>query len=155
MLAYAYNIIVDCDVVVYVLNTAYKRFLSILISNMQVPGSRGYDNLMAIHTSTNREEVSIARQCQEHLSETTRKNGVIDQGNYIKQESKHKWNYSKYCVKKTYDVTHRSVKMSCDTTQFPVFPFGGPHTKSHVMWGLINHYYLLLDAKIGHENVQY
>ena len=83
MLAYAYNIIVDCDVVVYVLNTAYKRFLSILISNMQVPGSRGYDNLMAIHTSTNREEVSIARQCQEHLSETTRKNGVIDQGNYI------------------------------------------------------------------------
>ena len=47
-----------------------------LMANVQLPGSKGYDNQMAIHTATPKEDVSLARECQKHLSKPSRKNGV-------------------------------------------------------------------------------
>ena len=40
--------------------------------------------------------------------------------------------------------------MSCATTQLLALPFCGPREKSHGVRGLIKHYNLLLDPKLGH-----
>ena len=60
------------------------------------------------------------------------------------------WTYRNYDIQYSYDVTHKAIKMSCDTTQFPVMPFCGPHVKSYGVWGLSRHYHLQLDPKLGH-----
>ena len=41
--------------------------------------------------------------------------------------------------------------MSCASTKFQAFSvFFGPHAKPHGVIGLIKHYYLRLDPKLGH-----
>ena len=47
-------------------------------------------------------------------------------------------------------MTHIAVKISWDTTQFPEFTFCVPHIKPHGVWGLIKHYNICLDPKLGH-----
>ena len=53
-----------------------------LMTKVQLPGSKGYEKQMEMHTNTQKEDISIARDFQKHLSNTARKNGVIDQGKY-------------------------------------------------------------------------
>ena len=40
--------------------------------------------------------------------------------------------------------------MYCDTNQFTILPFCGPHTKPHVARGLSKHYHLRFVPKLGH-----
>ena len=70
-----------------VINTTDKQFLSMLITNVWLHGMIGYGKQMEMHTSTKKEYISLAREFQKHISDPTRKNGVIDQVNYIKQAS--------------------------------------------------------------------
>ena len=56
----------------------------------KLPGIRGCDNKMAVHTFTQTKYVSIYRKHQEQFSYSSCKNGVVDQGNYLK--SYNKWN---------------------------------------------------------------
>ena len=48
------------------------------------------------------------------------------------------------------DVEQKYLKMYCDTNQIPTLPFCVPPTKPHVARGLINHYNLRFDPKLGH-----
>ena len=55
----------------------------------------------------------------------------MDQGRDRKWASKIKWTEREYNIQDIKDVPHKSVKISCDTTQFPVLPFCGPHRKPY------------------------
>ena len=55
-----------------------------------------------------------------------------------------------YHVKDNADVAHKYVKMYCDINQFPALPFCGSHPKTHGARGLIKHYHLRFDIKLGH-----
>ena len=68
MLEHAYNIIIDCVVVapghvreiVDGLNATDKRFLSMLMTNVQLPGASAYYSQMTIHTSTSNTDITLA-----------------------------------------------------------------------------------------------
>ena len=53
-----------------------------LMSNVQLPGSNIFDSQMQIHTGNQNNDVSVAKEFQQHLTKEYRKNGVIDQGKY-------------------------------------------------------------------------
>ena len=57
----------------------------------------------------------------------------------------------KYHVQKDEDVAHKYVKMFCNTNQFSVLPFCGPHMKPHGVCRLNNHYHMCLDTKLCHR----
>ena len=54
-----------------------------------------------------------------------------------------------YHVQDRKDVNHKSVKMSCASTQFQALSFFGPHSKSHRVRGLSKYYYLQIEPKLG------
>ena len=62
---------------------------------------------------------------------------------------KRKWTERKYHDQDNSDVELKDVKMYCNTNQFPTLPFCGPHSKTHGSRGLVKHYYLRFDPKIG------
>ena len=49
------------------------------------------------------------------MSTEHRKNGVIGQGKYRKNDIKRKWTDREYHVQDNADVAHKYVKMYCDT----------------------------------------
>ena len=51
---------------------------------LRLTGSKWYYNQMEIHTITQKESVSLAREFKKHLSNITYNNVVIYQGNYLK-----------------------------------------------------------------------
>ena len=75
MLAHAYTIIIYRGVgtpgyrkyVVGDLNTTYKRFLSMLMKTLQLPGTVGYDKQVEIHTSNLNKDISLAREIPKQL----------------------------------------------------------------------------------------
>ena len=58
---------------------------------------------MAMDYAPQNSDVSLSRQFQKHLSNTSRKNGVIDQGGYIKWAIKWKWKKQEYHVQEDDD----------------------------------------------------
>ena len=89
-------------------------------------------------------DVSLAKKLQKHLSKDHRKHRVIDQVKYRKRTNKIKWTDSEYNVQDNNDVAHKDVKMYCDTNQLLASPFCGPHPKPNGTRGLINYYNLRL-----------
>ena len=55
-----------------------------------------------------------------------------------------------YHVQGNADVSHKYVRIYCDTNQFPSLPFCGPHPNPHGARGLIKNYHLRFDTKLGH-----
>ena len=84
------------------------------------------------------------------MSKENRKHQFIDQGKYIKTASKRKCTDREYHVQDSSDVSHKDVKIYCDTNQFPALPFCAPHPKPHGTRGLSKHYHLRFDKKVGH-----
>ena len=80
MLAHIYNIIIDRGVgapgnfreVLNGLNATKKRFCSMVIPTVKLPGAAAYESHMSMHTSTSNTDISLARAFQKHLSEPTR-----------------------------------------------------------------------------------
>ena len=95
-------------------------------------------------------DVILDKHLQKHLSKEHRKHGVIDQWKYRKISSKIKWTDREYHVQDNADVSHKNVKIYCDTNHLPELPCCGPHTKPHGARGLSNHYHLSFDTKLGH-----
>ena len=60
-----------------------------------------------------------------------------------------KWTEREYHVQDNADVEHKDVKMYCNTNQFPTLVFCGPHSKPHGARGLLKHYHLRFDPKLG------
>ena len=68
-----------------------------------------------------------------------------------KRSSKIKWTDIKYRVQDNADVSHKDVKMYCDTNQFLALPFHGPHPNPYRARGLDKHYNLHFDPKLGYS----
>ena len=66
--------------VVYDLNDKEKRFISMLMTNKRLPGAAAYDSQMAMNTSTENIDISLASEFQKHLSYPAHTNVVIDHG---------------------------------------------------------------------------
>ena len=127
MLAHAYNIIIYRGVrapghgrkVVDGLNATKKRFLSMLMTTVQMPGAEVYNSQTEIHTSTAKTDISLASEFQKHLSDPTRAHVLLDQGKEIKHAIKRKLTEREYHLQGSQDVSHISVKILCETTQLP------------------------------------
>ena len=50
------------------------------MSNVQLPGSVIFDSQIKMHTGTEKEDVSLAKEFKDHLGKEHRQNGAIDQG---------------------------------------------------------------------------
>ena len=59
------------------------------------------------------------------------------------------WKNRQYHVQDNYAVEHQDVKIHCNTSQWPELSFCGPHYKPYGSKGLITHYHLILDKKLG------
>ena len=99
---------------------------------------------------TPKNDVSLDKEYQKHLSKDDRKHGVIGQGKYRKIPSKRKLTDREYHVQDNADVAHKYVKMYCDTNQFPTLKFCGSHPNPNVSRGLGKHYHLNSDTNLGH-----
>ena len=84
------------------------------------------------------------------MSKDNLKHGVIGQGKDRKRSSKRKWTDRQYHVQDNSDVSHKDMKMYCDTNQFPALTFCGSHTKPCGARGLGKHYHLCFDPNLGH-----
>ena len=84
------------------------------------------------------------------ISNDDRKHGLIDQAKDRKIFSKIKCTDREYHVQDNADVSHKDVKMYCDTNQFPVLPFCGSHPKPHGERGLVKYYHIHFDPNLGH-----
>ena len=51
------------------------------MSNVQLSGSKQFDSHILIHSCTQNNDVSLAKELQKYLSKKHHKHGVIDQGN--------------------------------------------------------------------------
>ena len=70
------------------LNAIDKRYIHQLWSNVQLPGSIKFDSNILMHSCTPKNDVSLDKELQKHLSKEHRKHGVIDQGKYRKNPVK-------------------------------------------------------------------
>ena len=120
------------------------------MSNVQLPGSKTFYSQILMNYSTKNNDVILAKEFQNHLSKEHWKHGVIDDVKYRKISSKRKGIDREYHVQDNADVVHKYVKMYCDTNQLPELPFCGSHPKPHGARGLIKHYHLRFDPKLGH-----
>ena len=85
-----YSIIIDRGIsspgydkeVVDVINAVDKRYIYQLMFTVKLPGSNRFDLQMQMHTGTQKNDVSLAKEFQQHLENKHRKNGVINQGKY-------------------------------------------------------------------------
>ena len=118
--------------------------------NVEHIRSKTFDSQIIMHSCTQKSDVSLAKQFQNHLSGEYRKHGVIDQAKYRKRAGKRKRTDRDYYVQDNAHVAHKCVKMYCDTNQFPELPFCGPHPKPHGAKGLSKHYHLRFYLKLGH-----
>ena len=55
----------------------------------------------------------------------------------------------KYHVQDNADVSHKDVKMYCNTKPIPALPFFGPYCKPHGARGSSKNYHLRFDPKLG------
>ena len=130
-------------------NAVDNRYRYQLMSNVQIPGSNRYDPQMQTHAGNQNNDVSLAKEFQQHLTKDHCKNGVIDQGKCKKTFSERKWTDRHYYVQDNSDVAHKYVKIYCNTNQFPELPFSGPHSKPHSTRETSKHYHLRFDRKLG------
>ena len=93
-----------------------------------------------MHSCTENNDVSLAKQFQKNLSKEHRKHGVIDQGEYRKRLGKRKWTDREHRVQDNADFSQKEVKMYCDTNQLPELPFYVPHPKPRGARGLSKYY---------------
>ena len=60
-----------------------------------------------------------------------------------------KFTYKQYHVQDNAAVSHKDVKIYCNTNQFPALTFCGPYSKPHGARGLSKHYNLSFGTKLG------
>ena len=88
VMSQTYSVIIDRvisapthgKVVVDGLNAVDKRYIYQLMSKVQLPGSVRFDSKIKIHTGSEKKDVSLAREIQDHLTKNHCKDGVIYQG---------------------------------------------------------------------------
>ena len=134
----------------YGLNAIDKRYVYKLMSNVQLPVSKIFYSQVLMHSCTKNNYVSLAKYFQNKWSKEHCKHGIIDKVKYRKRASTGKCTDRDYHLQDNADVSQKDVKMYCDTNQFPVLPFCGPHPKPHGARGLSKYYNLRFDIRLGH-----
>ena len=66
------------------LNAIEKRCIYQLMYNVQLPGSKSFDSQILMHSCTQKNGVSLAKEFQKHLYKEHHKHGVIDKVKYRK-----------------------------------------------------------------------
>ena len=89
------------------LNAIAKKNIHQLMSNVQLLGSKTFDSKILMHFCTQNSEFSLAKELQKHLSKKHWKHGVIDQGTFIKIDSKIYWTDREYHFKNNIDIAHK------------------------------------------------
>ena len=102
---------------------------------------------MVIHDAMINKDISLERVFQKHLSDPTHAHGLIDHVKDRKRASKRKWTEREYHVQENKYVQYKSVKISCDSTQFCALLFCGTYAKPHGVIGLSKHYNFQIDPK--------
>ena len=92
------------------LNAIDKRYMYQLVSTFQLPGTKGFEKPIIMHSCTPKNDVSLAKELQKHLSNDYRKHGVIGKGKERKRSSKRKWKDREYHVQDNSDVAHKDLK---------------------------------------------
>ena len=72
-----------------------------------------------MHYFTPKNDVSLAKEFQKHLSKDGRRHGVIDKQKDRKISSKRKWTDREYHVQDYDAVAYIFVIIFCDINQFP------------------------------------
>ena len=134
---------------VYGINAVDNSYIYQLMYNFQLHGSHRFDSQMQMHNGNQNNDVSLAKEFQQHLTKEHRKNGVFDQGKYTKRFMEIKWTDRKYLVQDNADVTHKDVKINSNTNKFPALLFCGPHSKPHDARGVIKHCYFIFESELG------
>ena len=83
-----YSIIIDRGIsapghgkeVVDGLNAVDKRYIYQLMYTFQLSGSNRFDSQIQMHTGTQKYDISLVKEFQQHLTKKHRKDGSIDQG---------------------------------------------------------------------------
>ena len=132
------------------LNAIDKRYIYQLMSTVQLPGSKIFLKQIIMHSCTQNNDVSLAKEFQKHQYSDNSRHGVIGQGKDRKRDSKRKWTDRDYHVQDNANVAQKDVKMYCDTNQLPEFPFCGSHPKPRRSSVLSKHYHILFDPNLGH-----
>ena len=73
------------------INAIDKRYMYQWMSNVQLPVSITFDSQILIYSYTHKNDVSLDKEFQKHLSKNDCKYGVIYQGKYRKRSGKRKW----------------------------------------------------------------
>ena len=131
MLSHAYKILVCHSVgspvngkyVAYGLNATDKKFLTMLMITVKLPGTATNDSQMFMHTAISNTYISLSRVFQKHLSEPTCAHGFINSWKYRKRSSKRKFMERDYHIQDNKDVQHKSVKIPCASKQFYAMSF--------------------------------
>ena len=95
-----------------------------------------------MHSYAPKNDASLDKELQKHLSKDYLKHGFIDHGKERKRSSKIKWTDREYHVQNNAYVAHKDVKMYCDTNRFPALPFCGSRPKPHGARSLGKNYHI-------------
>ena len=76
-----------------------------------------------MNSCTEKNDFSLYKQFQKHLSKEHRKHGVIDKGKYRKISSKRKFTDREYHVQDNADVAHKDLKMYFNKTNYQHYHF--------------------------------
>ena len=90
------------------------------MSNVQLPGSKTLDVQILMHFCTPKNDVSLSKQFQKHMSTEHHKHGVIDKGKYRKRSSKIKWTVwetSSVTYERARDVFRRCLALRSSNRQ--------------------------------------
>ena len=110
-----YSLIIDIDISAHVhdkevycgLNDIDKRYIYQLMSNFELPRSKTFYLHIIIHSITQNNDVSLAKELQKHLSKEHQKHGVVDRVKYRKRSNEIKWTDREYDVQDNADASHK------------------------------------------------
>ena len=86
------------------INAVDKRYTYQLMSTVKLHGSIRFDSHIQMHTDTEKYDVSLVKEFQEHLTKKHCKDGVNDQGKPKKMLMERKWIDREYHVQDNADV---------------------------------------------------
>ena len=122
-----------------------------MVATVQLPGSKCFDTQITVHTVTQNTDVSLAQGFQKHLSNESRKHGIIDHGKHKRCQVNKSGHYH---VQHNKDVDHQDVKIYCATNQLPKLKFLGSHNKPHGVCGLGYYYHMRFYPKLCHDTYE-
>ena len=64
------------------INAIDKRYIYQLMPTVKLPGSNRFDSQMQMHTVTQKYDVSLAREFQQHMTNKHSKDDAIDKGKF-------------------------------------------------------------------------